>query len=128
MLVRTVSNGAVSLATLEETVSERLLKCMGNIRRARLKPALSGKRAPPGARVFFHLVSAVADCSADEIPRLRLAADRAIQKLRLANAEDLVRLDVDAIEVQVWVSATAADGAPKLIPVPWLQSWFLSQS
>merc|ERR1719199_1612134 len=110
LLVRSVSNDAVSMTNLEQMVYDRLQECMGNVERAMLDPTLSKKRAPPGTNIFFHITSPVTGCSAEDAKLLRVLVDRAIKKEVFANAERLVRLNMESVEVKVW--AARAQGEP----------------
>jgi acetyl-CoA carboxylase/biotin carboxylase 1 len=110
LLVRSVSNDVVAMTDLEQLVYDRFQECMGNVERAMLDPALSKKRAPPGANIFFHITSPVNGCSDQDVKLLRVLVDRAIKKEVLSNAERLVRLNMESVEVKVWVSGQ--QGAP----------------
>merc|ERR1719487_1634049 len=114
LLVRSVSNDAVSMTNLEQMVYDRLQECMGNVERAMLDPALSKKRAPPGTNIFFHITPPVSGCASEDGKLLRVLVDRAIKKEVLSNAERLVRLNVEKVEVKVWIAGE--QGTP-MIPV-----------
>merc|ERR1719199_1776267 len=114
LLVRSASNDAVSMTNLEQMVYDRLQECIGNVERAKLDPALSKKRAPPGTNIFFHITPPVTGCSAEDAKLLRVLVDRAIKKEVLSNAERLVRLNMESVEVKVW---TAGEQGVPMTPV-----------
>jgi hypothetical protein len=110
LLVRSTSNDPASMTNLEQMVYDRLQECMDNVERAMLDPALSKKRAPPGTNMFFHITNPVAGCSVEDAKLLRVLVDRAIKKELLNEAERLVRLNMESVEVKVW--AAGAQGEP----------------
>jgi len=111
LLVRSTSNDPVSLTNLEQMVYDRFQECMDNVERAMLDPAIAKKRAPPGTNIFFHVTKPVTGCTAQDAKTLRVLLDRCIKKDLLSdNAERLVRLNMEKVEVKLWVAG--AEGEP----------------
>mmetsp|Transcript_13466 Transcript_13466/g.36268 ORF Transcript_13466/g.36268 Transcript_13466/m.36268 type:complete len:2059 (-) Transcript_13466:87-6263(-) len=117
ILVRSLFQGEVAFDRFDTIVVEQLLEAFDMIEHVLLDPSLDVKKI--ASRILVHSVFPIPHSTERDLNFLRVAFDRAIQKLT-AHGSTLLKLRVETVELKVWVGSPAI---PLLLTASSITGW-----